>query len=466
MESELPALIERGRRLVPVLVRPCLWQTRSTSLERGAVGARPAPGRSGGERRRPGGTDRAGVRKAARAGARAPRRLRHAVAAERRVAVPARSRRSCAPSAARRTRWRAAAAGATSRARSWPACARRCWRGRRRGGGHRGGAARAARAGRDRQDGASRRAGARRRGCGGIFPDGVFWVTVGEQRRPRSAAQLDLLARLGVAHPELRTASQGLEHLREALAERRCLLIVDDVWSTRRGGGVSRHRPTRRVLYTTRDPAVLDAVGAERRARRRALGRAPRGSCSPTWPASASRDLPPEADRCSRRPGESRWRWRWSARRSAGGAHAGSTSSTSSTGRRRRSSTIPTPTHSRRCRSPSPRSTGELAEAYGAWRSIPRTPPSRWPRSRATGSICGRLARGRPRRGWRCSPTASCSRSTEDGFSFHDLQRDFLLLQVEELSRAHADLLAAYRRCATGAAGPRCRTTSRTSGST
>ena len=31
------------------------------------------------------------------------------------------------------------------------------------------------------------------------------------------------------------------------------------------------------------------------------------------------------------------------------------------------------------------------------------------------------------------------------GFSFHDLQREFLLLQASELSVAHADLLAAYR---------------------
>ena len=45
------------------------------------------------------------------------------------------------------------------------------------------------------------------------FPDGVFWVTVGEQG-DLVAAQIGLLERLGAAHPELRSASQGLVLLR------------------------------------------------------------------------------------------------------------------------------------------------------------------------------------------------------------------------------------------------------------
>ena len=32
-----------------------------------------------------------------------------------------------------------------------------------------------------------------------------------------------------------------------------------------------------------------------------------------------------------------------------------------------------------------------------------------------------------------------------DGVSFHDLQREFLLLHTEDLTLVHADLLAAYR---------------------
>jgi hypothetical protein len=50
------------------------------------------------------------------------------------------------------------------------------------------------------------------------FPDGVFWVTVGE-RGDLVAAQIGLLERLGAAQPELRSASQGLALLRQVLAD-------------------------------------------------------------------------------------------------------------------------------------------------------------------------------------------------------------------------------------------------------
>jgi hypothetical protein len=93
------------------------------------------------------------------------------------------------------------------------------------------------------------------------FPDGVLWVTIGE-RGDVVAAQMDLLARLGVAHPEVRAATRGLALLRAALAERRCLLVVDDVWSAAVAGAFRATGPRGRVLYTTRDPAVLERVGA------------------------------------------------------------------------------------------------------------------------------------------------------------------------------------------------------------
>jgi len=76
------------------------------------------------------------------------------------------------------------------------------------------------------------------------FPDGVFWVTVGE-RGDLVAAQIELLAKLGVGHPDLRSASQGLELLRGGArrppvpaGSRRCL--VDGS-----GGGISGRRAPR-----------------------------------------------------------------------------------------------------------------------------------------------------------------------------------------------------------------------------
>ncbi len=93
------------------------------------------------------------------------------------------------------------------------------------------------------------------------FRDGVYWVTVGA-RGEVIAAQRDLLSRLGVEDPEIRSRSEGLTRLREELATRSCLLVVDDVWTGADAAAFNAAGPTGRVLYTTRDPAVLAAIGA------------------------------------------------------------------------------------------------------------------------------------------------------------------------------------------------------------
>jgi predicted ATPase len=59
------------------------------------------------------------------------------------------------------------------------------------------------------------------------FPDGVFWVTVGEWA-DLVAVQLDLLARLGRPDATARSVSAACRLLREVLDERRVLLVVDD----------------------------------------------------------------------------------------------------------------------------------------------------------------------------------------------------------------------------------------------
>jgi hypothetical protein len=55
-------------------------------------------------------------------------------------------------------------------------------------------------------------------------------VTVGKQG-DLVAAQIGLLDKLQAAHPKLRSAHHGLELLRHVLEERRCLLVIGDVWS-------------------------------------------------------------------------------------------------------------------------------------------------------------------------------------------------------------------------------------------
>lgn len=93
------------------------------------------------------------------------------------------------------------------------------------------------------------------------FPDGVLWVSLGEGA-DIVAAQRALLNRLG-SDAEVRTTIEAKAALSRALAERRCLLVVDDVWS---GDAAVAFRVTGsrgRVLYTSRYPMVLKAAGAD-----------------------------------------------------------------------------------------------------------------------------------------------------------------------------------------------------------
>jgi len=93
------------------------------------------------------------------------------------------------------------------------------------------------------------------------FPDGIFWVTLGEGADP-IVAQRELLRRVG-ADAKVRTALEGKAALTQALNGRQCLVVIDDVWS---GAAAAAFRVTGelgRLLYTTRDRGVLKSVGAQ-----------------------------------------------------------------------------------------------------------------------------------------------------------------------------------------------------------
>lgn len=93
------------------------------------------------------------------------------------------------------------------------------------------------------------------------FPDGVRWITVGKSGDV-VRAQLDLLRMLDPVVP-LPSSAAGLERaLRVALQNREVLLVVDDVWSDAAAQLFQLTDTRSRILYTTRDPRILDAVGA------------------------------------------------------------------------------------------------------------------------------------------------------------------------------------------------------------
>jgi hypothetical protein len=88
------------------------------------------------------------------------------------------------------------------------------------------------------------------------FPDGVFWVTLGETP-DLVASQIGLIERVGASGEDVRTTLDGVRALRVALGGRRCLVVVDDVWSAAAAQAFDVTGPVGRVLYTTRD---LDAL--------------------------------------------------------------------------------------------------------------------------------------------------------------------------------------------------------------
>jgi hypothetical protein len=102
---------------------------------------------------------------------------------------------------------------------------------------------------------------ARDEGVRARFPDGVYWVSVGEQADVL-AVQLELLARLGAADRAPRSPDAARDQLADVLRGRGALLVVDDVWSTATAQAFRVTGPRGRVLYTSRDPQVLATAGA------------------------------------------------------------------------------------------------------------------------------------------------------------------------------------------------------------
>ena len=93
------------------------------------------------------------------------------------------------------------------------------------------------------------------------FPDGVFWMTLGESPDV-VGRQRELAAQLGETLTTT-AADEGARELRRLLGQRRALVVVDDVWSSAAAEAFAVGGPSGRVLYTTRDASILRHVGAD-----------------------------------------------------------------------------------------------------------------------------------------------------------------------------------------------------------
>ena len=95
------------------------------------------------------------------------------------------------------------------------------------------------------------------------FPDGVYWLTLG-QRPDLLAMQCDLLEAITRERVPLESERQGRERLREALEGRSTLLVLDDLWQAEHARAFDVLGERSRLLITTRDASLLTALDASR----------------------------------------------------------------------------------------------------------------------------------------------------------------------------------------------------------
>ena len=95
-----------------------------------------------------------------------------------------------------------------------------------------------------------------------VFPDGIYWLTIG-QKPNLLDLQNQLLRQLTGSKETLTTEQEAKDALREALEGRTALLVVDDVWTIDHADAFSVTAPPARLLITTRNNEVLVGLGAE-----------------------------------------------------------------------------------------------------------------------------------------------------------------------------------------------------------
>ena len=94
------------------------------------------------------------------------------------------------------------------------------------------------------------------------FPDGIYWLTIG-QKPNLLDLQNQLLRQLTGSKETLTTEQEAKDGLREALEGRPTLLVVDDAWTIDDTDAFSVTAPPARLLITTRNNEVLVGLGAE-----------------------------------------------------------------------------------------------------------------------------------------------------------------------------------------------------------
>jgi len=93
------------------------------------------------------------------------------------------------------------------------------------------------------------------------YPDGIIWVAVGQQPN-LVRLQHDVAGHLG-SREHFDTEVQGRGVLRQLLAQKAVLLVLDDVWQARDVEAFDVLGPRCRALVTTRDAGILHTLGGQ-----------------------------------------------------------------------------------------------------------------------------------------------------------------------------------------------------------
>jgi hypothetical protein len=126
------------------------------------------------------------------------------------------------------------------------------------------------------------------------FPDGIYWITIGQQPNLINL-QNQLLCQLTGSKETLTAEQEAKDALREALEGRPALVMVDDAWTIDHVGAFFVTAQPARLLITTRNNEVLVGLGAEEH-RVDVLSPSNALKMLAEWVGEKSRDkLPPEA---------------------------------------------------------------------------------------------------------------------------------------------------------------------------
>lgn len=93
------------------------------------------------------------------------------------------------------------------------------------------------------------------------FPDGIIWMTFGQQADPTSK-QRELFRALGETVPAFDTWQVGRAELGRVTEDLHCLIILDDVWEFHHAEAFTQLGKDCRILVTTRNANVLKKIGA------------------------------------------------------------------------------------------------------------------------------------------------------------------------------------------------------------